>query len=407
MNSIKKLMLLCLPAAALLTSCGNDDDPKPQPQQPAPNQSEYSAPPLELDHINTPTTLEDRNSDPNVVDYYANKDIWVKAELTIKPGVVIAFDQDTYLNINTGGNIKAEGTAEKKIKFIGKTAQKGFWNGIIIYSNSTANSFNHTEILHAGSKIILDGYKASIALFEYARVSVKNTTISQSGGYGIYLRENGMLVNFANNVLSHNQEAPILLAANQVASLDEATVYTSSNGRNAVEVRSSMITGSTEVTWPAFADGTPIRILGDMDARTGWKLKPGTIIEVAEDKKINIETGGYFNAIGTAAKPITITGVVKATGSWTGLAVYTGSTLNELQHVKIQYAGGNIILAGTKAAIALFGTSPTNLVVRNSEISNSDGYGIHVYGKLGVLNPDVETANIFTNNTLAKVYYDL
>ena len=317
MNSLKKMLLLCLPVAVLFSSCGNDDDnPQPQPQ-PDP-QPAVILPALELDHIQTPTTLEDRNADPNVIDYYANKDIWVTAELTIKPGVVIGFAQDANLNINTGGIIKAVGTTDKKIKFVGKTAQKGFWAGIIIYSNSSANMFTHTEILHAGSKVLLDGYKAGIALFEYARVSVTNSTVSQSGGYGLYLRENGIVVNFAANTLTQNQEAPLLLSANHVASLDEATAYTGNNGRNAVEVISSMITGAPEVIWPAFADNTPIRLLGSMDARTGWKLKPGTIIEVAEDKQINIETGGYLNAIGTVTKKITILGVVKTTGSWNG-----------------------------------------------------------------------------------------
>jgi polygalacturonase len=141
--------------------------------------------------------------------------------------------------------------------------------------------------------------------------------------------------------------------------------------------------------------------------RTGWKLKPGTNIVMAEDKQINIESNGYINAVGTAANKITITGEVKTTGSWTGIAVYTGSTMNQLNYVKLQYAGGNAILGGVKAAISQFGTSPTNLTVQNSEISNSGGYGIHVFGDKAVLNPDVETSNTFTNNVLGKVFYDL
>ena len=402
----KNLLLLCLPFSLLFTACSKDDDqPTPQPQpQPEPV---VTVPAVELDHIKTPTTLEDRNSDPNVIDYFANKSIAVSAELTIKPGVVIGFAEDTRLDINSGGVISAIGTSDKKIRFVGKTAQKGFWSGIMIYSNASANNFTHTEILHAGSANMIDGKKMAIALFGLARVSVSNTTISQSGGWGIFLRDNAILVNFAANNFSNNHEAPLLISANHVASLDEATAYTGSNGRNVVEVISSSITGASEVTWPSFADNTPIRFLGTVDARTGWKLKPGTIIEVAEDKQINIETGGYLNAVGTAAKKITITGVEKSTGSWTGLVVYTGSALNELNHVKLQCAGGATMLGGIKAAIPLFGTTPTNLVVRNSEISFSGGYGIHVFGKKASLNADVETSNTFINNLQGNVFYDL
>ena len=407
MSFSRNLLLLALPATFLFTACDKDEDqPQPQPQ-PTPTEPVYSAPAVELDHIKTPTTLEDRNSDPNVIDYFANKNITVSAELTIKPGVVIGFAEDARLDINSGGVISAIGTQDKKIKFIGKTAQKGFWSGIMIYSTSSSNNFTHVEILHAGSKAMLDATKTAVALFENARVSVLNTTIAQSGGYGIYFRYNSIIVNFAANNFNNNQEAPLLLSANHVSKLDEATVFTSNNGRNVIEVQGSLLTGTNEEVWPAFADGTPIRILGTFGVRTGWKLKPGTNIEIAEDKQINIESNGYINAIGSAAAKINITGMTKSTGSWNGIAVYTGSTLNELNHVNLRHAGGVGVLGGVKAAISQFGTSHTNLVVRNSEISNSGGYGIHVFGNKAVLNSDVETSNVFANNLQGKVYYDL
>src|SRR6478672_6595129 len=98
MLTFKNLLFLALPAAIILSSCSADEDPQPIP---TPNELVYSAPALELDHIRTPTTLEDRNSDPDVIDYYANKDISVSAEFTIKPGVVIGFAQDARLDINS------------------------------------------------------------------------------------------------------------------------------------------------------------------------------------------------------------------------------------------------------------------------------------------------------------------
>ncbi|HSI90719.1 MAG TPA: hypothetical protein VK927_06345, partial [Adhaeribacter sp.] len=120
----------------------------------------------------------------------------------------------------------------------------------------------------------------------------------------------------------------------------------------------------------------------------------------------NIESNGYLNAVGTAAKPIIFTGVVQSSGSWNGIVVYTRSTLNVLDHARIRYAGGKAILGGKKAAIALFGTSATSLIVQHSEISNSGGYGIHVFGNKADLNVDVETSNVFTANTLANVFYE-
>ncbi|HSI89989.1 MAG TPA: hypothetical protein VK927_02685, partial [Adhaeribacter sp.] len=180
----KRSLQFLLPAVLLLTACGSDDDPQPQPQ-PQPG-TDVVAAPMVLQDIKVNTVLEDRNTDPAKPDYLVNSNIRVMAELTVKPGVVIAFEQDTRLDLNTDGKIIAVGTADKKIRFIGKTAQKGFWAGITIYSNSSANQFAYAEFLHAGSKAMLDATKTTIALFETARVSVTNCTISESGGYGIY-----------------------------------------------------------------------------------------------------------------------------------------------------------------------------------------------------------------------------
>ncbi|MBK0403535.1 right-handed parallel beta-helix repeat-containing protein [Adhaeribacter sp. BT258] len=405
MFSFKKLALFVLPAALIFTSCKEEDAPKPNPNpgtQPVNN-----LPALVLTNVLADTVLQDRNTDPAKADYLVNSNIRIDAKLTLKPGVVIGFAQDARVDLNTTGSLIAKGTAEKKIRFIGQTAQKGFWSGIIIYSAASVNEISHAEILHAGSKAMLDNQKTAVALFENARVSVSNSTVSQSGGFGMYLRDNSIPVTFANNVFSYNQEAPLQVAANHVAVLDEASIYTNNNGRNAVEVRGSLLTGNNEITWPAFTDGTPIRFLATVGIRTGWKLKPGTTIEMAEDKQINIETNGYLNAVGTAAKKIVFTGTVKATGTWNGLVVYTRSALNVLDHVKIQHAGGKALFGGTKAAIGLFGTSATSLEVRNSEISQSGGYGIHVFGNKGVLNADVETVNTFTGNTQGNVYYEI
>jgi hypothetical protein len=404
MFSFKKLALFVIPATLLFTSCKEEDAPKPKPNPGT--QPEVNLPALVLTDVLADTILQDRSTDPTKPDYLVNSNIRVNAKLTLKPGVVIGFAQDARVDLNTTGSLIAKGTAEKKVRFIGQSAQKGFWSGLIIYSAASVNEISHAEILHAGSKAMLDNQKTAIALFDNARVSVSNTTISQSGGFGMYLRDNSNLVSFASNVFSNNQEAPLQAAANHVAAFDEASIYSQNNGRNAIEVRGSLLTGNNEVTWPALTDNTPIRFLGTVGIRTGWKLKPGTTIEMAEDQQINVETGGYLNAVGTAAKKITFTGTVKSTGTWNGLVVYTRSALNVLDHVKIQYAGGKALFGGTKAAIGLFGTSATSLEVRNSEISNSGGYGIHVFGNKGTLNTDVETVNTFTTNTQGNFYYE-
>ncbi len=358
---------------------------------------------LVLADIAVKTVLEDRIADFNLPDYLVNEDIAISAELTVKPGVVIAFAEDKRMEIKeNGGVIIAKGEADKKIKFTGQKAEKGFWGGILVWSNSSANEFSHAEILYAGSGIPGEVNKTSIMVYDQARLTLKNTTIAQSGGFGLYLSEGAKLVAFAANNFNNNTDAPLLLTANHVPKLDAATVFTSNNGRNVIEVMRSSITGTSEVVWPAFNDNTPYRFIGLVDAQTGWKLSPGITIEVVEDNYIEV-ADGYLNAVGTPEKKITITGVVKTVGSWNGIIVYTRSAHNVMENVQINYAGGAEILSGVKASLNL--THGGSLAIKKSSINYSGGYGIYVYGDDSTLNADATTTNNFTSNALSAVYY--
>ncbi|RYD83246.1 MAG: hypothetical protein EOP53_01405 [Sphingobacteriales bacterium] len=395
--SLKKVALLALPLALFLNSCKKDpvtpSTPKPEPQKDA----------VVLESIKMKTILEDRISDPNIPDYLVNQSISVSAELTLKSGVVIGFAQDARLDINSNGILIAKGEANKKIRFIGQVAQKGYWSGIAMYSNSSANEFTYTEILHAGSKPMFDNIRSAVSMFEGSRLNVKNTTVSLSGGYGMYFRNSALLLNFANNKFTENKEAPMLMTAANVPQLDAATTFTGNNGRNVIEVMQSYIDGAEEIVWPAFTDGTGYRLNGTITTRTGWKLQPGTTIEVVENEFINIEKG-YLNAVGTTEKKINFQGVVKAPGSWKGIVIYSRSAYNQMENVKISHAGGIRLISTTKASIALFGPNMSNLSLKNSEISQSGGYGIHLYGKNAEVNADVTTSNSFTNNAADPIF---
>ena len=272
---MKNFLFAFAATSLLLTSCGKDDDnPKPKPQDPPVNPEA-----IVLGDINQNRILEDRIADPNLPDYLVNQNISVAAELTIRPGVVIAFAEDVTMLFEDKGAIFARGEADKKIRFIGKLPQKGYWTGLDIYSINSGNELTYTEILHAGSKALAENIKANIFLHDRARLSVKNSLISQSGGYGMFMRDGSNLISFAGNTISNNTEAPLKMPGSNVPKLDAATAYTGGNGRNVIEITpASWITGTSEVVWPAFNDNTPYRFLGSTSVQTVWKLIPGTTI---------------------------------------------------------------------------------------------------------------------------------
>ncbi|WP_460982948.1 PKD domain-containing protein [Spirosoma fluminis] len=359
-------------------------------------------------NITVKTVLTDRVLNPELPDYIVTKSVAVTSELTINPGVVIAFERDARLDINSEGLIVAKGEADKKIKFVGVQKTKGFWVGIMVYSGSNANVFENIEVHHAGSRALLSSVKAGMALFGNgkAQIALKNSLFADNDGYGLFVNEGAILREFSTNSFKNNTEAGILLDAVNVIKLDAASVFTSGNGRNVVEVSTSAIQDSkdAETVWTGFADKTPYRLNGDLTVNTGWKLNPGVTIEVGRDAAIRINGEGYLSAKGTATEKITITGASRTPGYWRGLICYSTSPQNVIEYAEISNAGSNAIVSGKKTNIAVYGAKAA-LSIKNTKISGSTGHGIYV-GYNCVLNADAATINTFEANGAANIMID-
>ncbi|GAB3266278.1 hypothetical protein GCM10027347_34190 [Larkinella harenae] len=361
------------------------------------------AQPIAIDkNITVKTVLTDRVANPELPDYIVTKSIAVSHELTIEPGVVIAFERDTRLDINdNGGLIIAKGTAEKKIRFIGVQKNKGFWSGIMIYSGSNANVFEHIEVMHAGSRPILSSTKAAMALFGggKAQIALKNSLFSQNDGYGLMVQEGAILREFSTNSFTKNSESGIIVDPANVVNLDAASVFTGENGRNVVEIKGYYLREGNDVTWNGFKDKTPYRLLGDFAIEIGLTLSPGVTIEASRDVVMMINSKGYLIAKGTATEKVTLTGAERTGAFWKGLIIYSTNSRNLIENAEISNGGSLTIVSGKKANLALYGG---NLTLKNTTVSKSGGYGIFV-SYTGKLNADASTVNTFTGNAQDSV----
>lgn len=355
-------------------------------------------------NITVKTTLVDRITNPDLPDYIVTKNIDVNHELTINPGVVIAFERDVRMNINdNGGLLIAKGEATNKIKFGGVQKTKGYWVGIALYSGSNANVMEHVEVSHAGSRAIFSTTKAALFFSggSKAQMAIKNTAFTENDGYGIYLYSGGILREFAENGFRNNTEAGILLDAANVEKLDYFSTFKGNNGRNVVEVTSSALKTGTEITWAGFADKAPYRINGELAVNTGWKLNPGVTLEMNRDAVVRINTSGYLSAKGTSKDKVIFTSADGSAAYWRGIICYSADPKTILENAEVRNAGGNIIVSAKKANIAIWGTKAT-MNIKNTYISGSGGYGVMVgYGSLA--NTDLTTANTFESNAQSNV----
>ncbi|WP_223860791.1 PKD domain-containing protein [Spirosoma validum] len=358
--------------------------------------------------ITVQTILDDRIANPNLPDYIVTKSIAVKHELTIRPGVVIAFERDVRFDINANGGILiAKGTADKKIRFVGVNPTKGYWAGIMVYSGSNANVLEQVEVLQAGSRTLLDNKKAGITLFKESQIVLKNSLIAQNDGYGLFANEEAILREFTANTFSANTEAGILLVTDNVAKLDAASVFTNGNGRNVIEINGDYIGEngqSAEIIWGGFTDKTPYRLLNDVAVRSGWKLNPGVTVEAGRDISIHINESGYLTAKGTDTQKVRFTGAGTTAAYWKGILCLSASAKNTIENAEILNAGSSSLAAGNRANLLLYGDSVL-MSVRKTRIGGSGGYGIYVASGAN-LNDDATNSNTFDGNAQANVEHE-
>lgn len=73
--------------------------------------------------------------------------------LTIEPGVIVQFEGSSNgIATEENAGLNAAGTADKPIRLVGKTPEKGAWKGVVFGSNNVANKLSYVTVLHAGSE---------------------------------------------------------------------------------------------------------------------------------------------------------------------------------------------------------------------------------------------------------------
>jgi hypothetical protein len=355
--------------------------------------------------INTDLVLENINPDPTKADYLVTDHLILKAKLTVKPGVVIEFEQDKGLHIYSQGALIAKGIQQGRILFTGKQKTAGFWKGILFESNSPLNEFEYAGVEFGGSSSF-----AQVGADIRANVVLLGTTISTaalktsysyfnlSGGYGMYVQGMAELTHFSENYFSRNTGSPIYLPARQVHKLDAGSIFAGNNGINGVEI-SGTVNYSSEVTWPKLFDNSSYYVTGDLTLHSGVKIAEGTKFEFREGLVLRVENAGYLNATGTATNKIIFTARTR-TGqlNWGGIVFSTVHEQNKLQYTEVSYAGNKDILGFNNIKSNIFVSVTGKAVVTESAITQGLGWGIVAYMNEGAqINTDVTTANTYSN----------
>jgi uncharacterized lipoprotein NlpE involved in copper resistance len=349
--------------------------------------------------ITTDRVLENINPDPTKADYLVIDNLILKAKLTVKPGVVIEFEQDKGLHIYPQGALVAKGTMQERVVFTGKSKTAGFWKGILFESNSPINELDYATVVYGGSSSyiqLLSDTKANVALagttLAASALKVSHTNFAFSGGYGLFVQGMSELSAFSTNVFSRNTGGAIYVPARQVHKLDAASVFTGNNGIDGVET-GGVINLPTEVTWPDFSDGGNYFVSNDITVQSGLKIAVGATLEFREGLVLLVEGAGYLNATGTATNKIIFTARTR-TGAlnWGGILFSTAHEQNKLQHTEVSYAGNKEVPG--------FGDLKANIAVANTGKAyiGQTSITIVAYMNEGAqINADVVSVNTYSN----------
>lgn len=344
----------------------------------------------------------------------------INKALSIAPGNILEFTNGSGFRLGeqatdcstTTGSLDATGTAGSPIVFRGITAGKGTWLGLGFNSSSPNNKLIYCDISGGGSDKLYNGsqFEANVTLQCEARVSIQNTTISDSGGFGIYmLDEDTNLESFKENSLVNNELAPILIHLPQVDQLDTASSYADGNGRAYIQVMGQSITDA-DLTMANL--GVPYRI---GKARSGTNpyvekaltILPGVVLEF--EPSIGLVLGhpsfdcipltGSLHAEGTLEEPIIFRGLAAGQGSWRGIGINSNASANLLKYCEVIGGGGSQMYnAGGQGNVVIHCSG--SLTIDNCTIADSGGWGVDfVQGGNSLTN----TNNTFTNNASGNV----
>jgi len=257
-------------------------------------------------------------------------------QLSISPGTTIIAAAESTITLTGTSTLNSEGTPMLPVTIKGAENGAGVWNGFALQSSSALHRINHTEIRNANNAVHL--HAGAFALFN-------------------------------NNVLRDNSGAGVVLPMTDVDTLDAQNTFI--NTVRGIELVGSNIDAGQTIRLPA--QSTHYVLSNGLIIDGTLELIAGTDLRMSADVPVLVLSNGVISALGTADKPINISGVESRPGYWNGIQYASAtSTANRFEHVTIAHGGGDPARAGNIIVDGL----DTAITMQNCALNDSAGYGI-------------------------------
>ncbi len=348
--------------------------------------------------VNENITLEALSGDAY---YFVSGSLTLAADVILNAGVELRMDEDVFITVTDDGSLVAEGTATDRIILTAQDTDNP-WGGIKMASTDSKNKFAYTTVSRAGGIAIREfadfvDIPANIGMYDGAKLSLTNSTVSDGEGYGIYVRY-GELTAFENNTISGNAEYGIGLHAARVDELDANTIF-ADNTKGAVEIFGGTLDDETS-TWVALKGNARYMVTGGVTVQQVLTIKPGAKFDFGNDIFFQTTKSGALIAVGKSDSTIVFTSAAPGTFRWRGLFINSSTSNNKLDYTEVSFGGSSKYdFANFVDANVNVGVGSSALVnITNSTITDSGSYGIYSDGSVNA-NLEADAAgNTFTNN---------
>jgi hypothetical protein len=325
-NKIKTLLFIIIGGLFILQGCKKSDDKTTE------------LPPilLECNYFAEDRVLED---DPNrPVDYIVPCVAAVSGNIVIKAGVVIEFQDDAGLNVNSG-SLKIEGTASKKVVLTGVTKVKGSWRGIFFLSKSVNNSLDHAVVSYAGGNSFNSNNDRANVICYTCKVSITNTELSNGKEHGFNSSYNNTeIMAFENNVITGNDKFPVYSRIDMGYAFSGNNALTG-NGKDYIYLKGGQVIGDDR-TW--IKNSVPYLIDGNLKIGNGESLtlQAGAELRFDFSSSIDIAAGGFLAVDGQPGNVVSLLGLAEQAGAWKGIINFSSDPRNVTNYAEIAHAGG-------------------------------------------------------------------
>ena len=327
------------------------------------------------------------------------------ARLVIQPGTEIRFDQGAGLRIDSDGILEADGTVDEPILFTATSQSRGWWDGLyFVGTTHPHNLLNHVIIEYGGGDAQHSSTEpANLTISRSlsgnaASVTLTNSILRHSGGFGLFLHANGSMPESGPNIYTENADGPAAVDAARLNYLNHISSFSGNdNGNNVVRVIGNTVEGN--VRWQSL--DVPYFVTGDVTVSDSeFTIDPGATFYFDAETGFRLRSGAEFTITGTQEDPITFTASEQTPGWWNGVwVVATTHPNNVMEHVIIEYGGREEFHSSTNPANLTVSRSlssnAASLTLKNSVLRNGAGLGLYLHDNGSLPN---SMANTMTGN---------